>query len=33
MKERVVDEYYDPVLWIRRKLTGRRRTPLPVINR
>ncbi len=24
LKERVVDEYYDPVLWLVRKLTGRK---------
>ncbi len=24
LKERVVDEYYDPVLWLLRKLTGRK---------
>jgi succinate dehydrogenase / fumarate reductase iron-sulfur subunit len=24
LKERVVDEYYDPVLWLLRKLTGKR---------
>jgi len=37
LKERVVDEYYDPLLWIWRKVTGRSRaesrTPLPVISR
>ena len=35
MKERVVDEFYDPVLWLWRKLFGRgkdSRTPLPVIK-
>jgi len=35
MKERVVDEFYDPVLWLWRKLFGRgkdSRTPLPVVK-
>ena len=35
LKERVVDEYYDPVMWLWRKITGRgkgKRTPLPVIQ-
>jgi len=34
LKERVVDEFYDPVLWLWRKLFGRGqgRTPLPVIK-
>jgi succinate dehydrogenase / fumarate reductase iron-sulfur subunit len=37
LKERVVDEYYDPVLWLWRKLFGRREPrdnlkPLPVIT-
>src|SRR5205085_10477377 len=35
MKERVVDEYYDPILWLFRKVFGRgknQRTPLPVIQ-
>jgi succinate dehydrogenase / fumarate reductase iron-sulfur subunit len=37
LKERVVDEFYDPVLWVWRKLFGRReeeRTiqPLPVVS-
>ncbi len=36
LKERIVDEYYDPVLWLWRKVTGRgnsKRTPLPVIQK
>jgi succinate dehydrogenase / fumarate reductase, iron-sulfur subunit len=34
LKERVVDEFYDPVLWLWRKVAGRKdgRTPLPVIK-
>ncbi len=33
LKERVVDEYYDPVMWVMRKVFGRgQRTPLPVIQ-
>jgi succinate dehydrogenase / fumarate reductase iron-sulfur subunit len=37
LKERVVDEFYDPVLWLWRKLFGRREEretvrPLPVVN-
>ncbi len=34
LKERLVDEYYDPVLWLFRKVFGRRdkRTPLPVVK-
>ena len=36
LKERVVDEYYDPIMWLWRKVTGRgrkeKRTPLPVIR-
>lgn len=34
LKERVVDEYYDPVLWVFRKIFGRgKRTPLPVVSK
>jgi succinate dehydrogenase / fumarate reductase iron-sulfur subunit len=29
LKERVVDEYYDPILWAARKLLGRPKQPLP----
>jgi succinate dehydrogenase / fumarate reductase iron-sulfur subunit len=35
LKERLVDEYYDPVLWLLRKLFGRRRekrVALPVVS-
>src|SRR5437764_15171202 len=38
LKERVVDEYYDPVMWVARKvgslfgLGKDRRTPLPVVS-
>jgi succinate dehydrogenase / fumarate reductase iron-sulfur subunit len=35
LKERVVDEYYDPVMWVWRKLFGggkKQRTPLPVVQ-
>src|SRR5262245_7477706 len=35
LKERVVDEFYDPILWLFRKVFGRgkgQRTPLPVIQ-
>jgi succinate dehydrogenase / fumarate reductase iron-sulfur subunit len=34
LKERVVDEFYDPLMWVWRKLFGRartERTPLPVL--
>src|SRR3984893_7378731 len=35
LKERVVDEFYDPILWLWRKLFGggqKQRTPLPVVQ-
>src|SRR5437870_11367744 len=37
LKERVVDEYYDPVLWVVRKIgrlfgRGKERVPLPVVK-
>jgi succinate dehydrogenase / fumarate reductase iron-sulfur subunit len=35
LKERVVDEYYDPLMWVVRKVFGRgseKRQPLPVIQ-
>jgi succinate dehydrogenase / fumarate reductase iron-sulfur subunit len=37
LKERVVDEYYDPVLWVARKIgrlfgRGKERVPLPVVK-
>jgi succinate dehydrogenase / fumarate reductase iron-sulfur subunit len=33
LKERVVDEYYDPVLWLFRKVFGRgKRKSLPVVS-
>jgi succinate dehydrogenase / fumarate reductase iron-sulfur subunit len=35
LKERVVDEYYDPVMWLIRKLFGggrRKQVPLPVVS-
>jgi succinate dehydrogenase / fumarate reductase, iron-sulfur subunit len=35
LKERVVDQFYDPIAWLLRKLLGGRkdkRTPLPVIS-
>ena len=39
LKERVVDEFYDPLMWIWRKLFGRRQEPrttlkeLPVVSK
>jgi succinate dehydrogenase / fumarate reductase iron-sulfur subunit len=36
LKERVVDEYYDPVMWLFRKLFGgrnSRRQSLPVVKK
>ena len=35
LKERVVDEFYDPILWVWRKLFGRgndKRVALPVVS-
>jgi succinate dehydrogenase / fumarate reductase iron-sulfur subunit len=32
LKERVVDEYYDPLMWGGRKLFGTKRTPLPMVS-
>jgi succinate dehydrogenase / fumarate reductase iron-sulfur subunit len=32
LKERVVDEFYDPVMWVVRKVFGKKRTPLPMIS-
>src|SRR6516162_9512241 len=32
LKERVVDEFYDPVLWVWRKLFGRQRAALPMVE-
>jgi succinate dehydrogenase / fumarate reductase iron-sulfur subunit len=33
LKERVVDEYYDPIMWAVRKVFGTgKRTPLPVVS-
>jgi succinate dehydrogenase / fumarate reductase iron-sulfur subunit len=32
LKERVVDEFYDPLMWLWRRITGRKRVPLPMVQ-